>query len=179
MEEMGETHMLLMQPLVDMVLVGVLVHRQFDLRRLRPMLVETASLTGAIIFIVGCATAMAWGLTDTPDTAALVIISGATMPWPGGLGPFYAVTGSRIGAATVIPAITAFAAPSQAEGVIDGIFAPNPTPEGYADYVGAPLTMRRASLHTGAGTSTAGLGGRVAAIVRTHAAWQRGSASKA
>lgn len=98
----------------------------------------------------GGAVAMAWGLTDTPDTAALVIVSGATMPWPGGLGPFYAVTGSRIGAATVIPAITAFAAPSQAEGVIDGIFAPNPTPEGYADYVGAPLTMRRASLRANA-----------------------------
>ena len=30
-----------------------------------PMLVETASLTGAIMFIIGCATAMAWGLTQS------------------------------------------------------------------------------------------------------------------
>jgi pimeloyl-ACP methyl ester carboxylesterase len=98
----------------------------------------------------GGAVAMAWGLTDTPDTAALVIVSGATMPWPGGLGPFYAVTGSRIGAAAVIPAITAFASPSQAESVIAGIFAPDPAPDGYAAYVGAALTMRRASLRANA-----------------------------
>jgi len=45
--------------------MGLLVYRQFDWGRLKPMLVETASLTGAIIFIVGCATAMAWGLTQS------------------------------------------------------------------------------------------------------------------
>ena len=98
----------------------------------------------------GGAVAMAWGLTDTPDVSALVIVSGATMPWPGGLGPFYAVTGSRLGAATVIPAITAFAPEVRAEAVIDSIFAPAPAPAGYADYVGATLTMRRASLRANA-----------------------------
>lgn len=47
------------------VLAGLLVYRQFDWRRLKPMLIETASLSGAIMFIVGCATAMAWGLTQS------------------------------------------------------------------------------------------------------------------
>lgn len=47
------------------VLAGILVYRQFDWRRLKPMLIETASLSGAIMFIVGCATAMAWGLTQS------------------------------------------------------------------------------------------------------------------
>ena len=98
----------------------------------------------------GGSVAMAWGLTDTPDVAALVIVSGATMPWPGGLGPFYAVTSSRIGGATVIPAITAFASPAQANAVIDSIFAPAPAPPGYGDYVGATLTMRRESLRANA-----------------------------
>ncbi len=46
-------------------LMGLAVYRQFDWRRLKPMLIETASLTGAIIFIVGCATSMAWGLTQS------------------------------------------------------------------------------------------------------------------
>jgi len=46
-------------------LMGMLIYRQFDWRRVMPMLIETASLTGAIIFIVGCATAMAWGLTQS------------------------------------------------------------------------------------------------------------------
>lgn len=102
----------------------------------------------------GGAVAMAWGLTATPDTAALVILSGATMPWPGGLGPFYAITGSRIGAATVIPTITAFASPAQADRVISGIFAPATPPPGYGDYVGAALTMRRSSLRDNAAQVT-------------------------
>ncbi len=94
----------------------------------------------------GGSVAMAWGLTATPDVSALVIVSGATMPWPGGLGPFYAVTGTRIGGATLVPAITAFVPPERAERVVDGVFAPDAAPAGYADYVGVGLSMRRHSL---------------------------------
>jgi TRAP-type C4-dicarboxylate transport system permease large subunit len=43
--------------------VGLLVYRHFDWRRLIPMLVGTASLSGAILLIIGTATGMAWGLT--------------------------------------------------------------------------------------------------------------------
>lgn len=46
-------------------LAGILIYRQFDLRRLPRMLVETATLSGAIVFIIGAATAMAWGLTQS------------------------------------------------------------------------------------------------------------------
>ena len=51
--------------IVYSVLMGIFLYRQFPWRRLHPMLVETAALSGAIIFIVGCATAMAWGLTQS------------------------------------------------------------------------------------------------------------------
>jgi len=47
------------------VLAGLLVYRQFPWRRLGPMLVDTASLSGAILLIIGTATAMAWGLTQS------------------------------------------------------------------------------------------------------------------
>jgi len=47
------------------VLAGLLVYRQFPWRRLGPMLVETASLSGAILLIIGTATAMVWGLTQS------------------------------------------------------------------------------------------------------------------
>jgi tripartite ATP-independent transporter DctM subunit len=47
------------------ILVGLLVYRQFDWSRLVPMLVETASLSGAILLIVGAATSMAWALTQS------------------------------------------------------------------------------------------------------------------
>ncbi|RYZ00479.1 MAG: TRAP transporter large permease, partial [Comamonadaceae bacterium] len=71
------------------VLVGVFIHRQFDLKRLKPMLVETASLTGAIIFIVGCATAMAWGLTQSGFSQDL---AAAMKAMPGGAIGFMAIS---------------------------------------------------------------------------------------
>jgi tripartite ATP-independent transporter DctM subunit len=47
------------------VIVGLLFYRQFDWRRIYPMLVDTASLSGAILLIIGTATAMAWALTQS------------------------------------------------------------------------------------------------------------------
>jgi len=47
------------------VVMGLLVYRQFDWRRLYPMLLETAALSGAILLIIGTATAMAWALTQS------------------------------------------------------------------------------------------------------------------
>jgi TRAP-type C4-dicarboxylate transport system permease large subunit len=40
-------------------LLGLLVYRQFDWRRIYPILVDTVSLTGAVMLIIGTATAMA------------------------------------------------------------------------------------------------------------------------
>ncbi len=75
--------------IVYSVLIGLFVHRQFDWKRLKPMLIETASLTGAIIFIVGCATAMAWGLTQSGFSQDL---ASAMKTLPGGAGGFLAVS---------------------------------------------------------------------------------------
>jgi tripartite ATP-independent transporter DctM subunit len=47
------------------IIAGIVFYRQFNWRRVIPMLVETASLSGAIMLIVGCATSMAWGLTQS------------------------------------------------------------------------------------------------------------------
>src|SRR5581483_9615042 len=51
--------------IVYAALTGLLVYRRFDWAALRPMLVSTASLSGAILLIIGTATAMAWGLTQS------------------------------------------------------------------------------------------------------------------
>lgn len=71
------------------VLAGLLIYRQFEWRRLRKMLVDTASLTGAIIFIVGCATAMAWGLTQSGFSQDLARVMAAV---PGGTWGFLAIS---------------------------------------------------------------------------------------
>ena len=47
------------------LLAGALVYRQLDYRKLWPALVDTAALSGAILLIIGTATAMAWALTQS------------------------------------------------------------------------------------------------------------------
>ncbi|WP_278653194.1 TRAP transporter large permease, partial [Pandoraea pnomenusa] len=71
------------------VLAGLLIYRQFDARRLMPMLVETAALSGAIIFIIGAATGMAWGLTQSGFAQDL---ASAMERVPGGGAGFIAVS---------------------------------------------------------------------------------------
>jgi tripartite ATP-independent transporter DctM subunit len=51
--------------IVYSMIVGLLIYRQFDWARLWPMLIQTASLSGAILLIVGAATAMAWAITQS------------------------------------------------------------------------------------------------------------------
>jgi tripartite ATP-independent transporter DctM subunit len=51
--------------IVYAVVAGLLIYRRFDWRRLYPMLVDTAALAGAILFIIGTATGMSWALTQS------------------------------------------------------------------------------------------------------------------
>lgn len=51
--------------IVYALLVGILVNRWFNPRRLATMLVDAAALSGAILIIVGTATAMAWAITQS------------------------------------------------------------------------------------------------------------------
>src|SRR3954469_39709 len=71
------------------ILAGLLIYRQFPWRRLYPMLVETASLSGAILLIIGAATGMAWALTQSGFSASL---ASAMTGLPGGTTTFLAVT---------------------------------------------------------------------------------------
>jgi len=75
--------------IVYAIVAGILVYRQFDYKRLIPMLVSTASLSGAILLIIGTATAMAWGLTQSGFSKWLAQLM-ASMP--GGAGMFMAVS---------------------------------------------------------------------------------------
>ncbi|CAN7676138.1 TRAP transporter large permease [Variovorax paradoxus] len=68
---------------------GLVVYRQFDWKRLGPMLVATASLSGAILLIIGTATAMAWGLTQSGFSR---LLAEAMTGLPGGAPMFLAVS---------------------------------------------------------------------------------------
>ena len=70
-------------------ITGFLIYRQFKWRRLYPMLVETASLSGEILLIIGCATAMAWALTQSGFSRSLVDLMANV---PGGKAGFMAIS---------------------------------------------------------------------------------------
>ncbi len=71
------------------VLAGVLIYRKFDWRRIPSMLVETASLAGAILFIIGCASCMAWALTQSGFSHSLAATMAAV---PGGAWGFLGIS---------------------------------------------------------------------------------------
>jgi tripartite ATP-independent transporter DctM subunit len=68
---------------------GLLIYRQFDWRRIYPMLVETAALSGAILLIIGAATGMAWSLTQSGFSRDL---ARAMAGLPGGVPTFLLVS---------------------------------------------------------------------------------------
>jgi tripartite ATP-independent transporter DctM subunit len=75
--------------IVYALVVGALVYRQFPWRRFVSMLVGTAALSGAILFIIGTATGMAWGLTQSGFSRWLADTMQAL---PGGAPMFLAVS---------------------------------------------------------------------------------------
>ncbi len=68
--------------------IGLLIYRKFDWKRAWEMLIETAALAGAIIFIIGAATSMAWGLTQSGFSKDLAHM----MSQMGGPGAFIAIS---------------------------------------------------------------------------------------
>ena len=70
-------------------LAGLVLYRRFDWAALRPMLVSTACLSGAILLIIGTATAMAWGLTQSGFSRTL---AAAMTGLPGGAASFMAAS---------------------------------------------------------------------------------------
>ena len=71
------------------LICGIVFYRQMQWRRMMPMLVETAALTGAILFIIGTATGMAWALTQSGFSNTLAAAMAAL---PGGKTGFLAVS---------------------------------------------------------------------------------------
>jgi tripartite ATP-independent transporter DctM subunit len=69
------------------ILAGLVIYRSFDWKQVYPALVGTASLAGAILFIIGAATSMSWALTQSNFSHAL---ANALAHAPGGAYGFFA-----------------------------------------------------------------------------------------
>lgn len=88
----------------------------------------------------GGSVAMGWALEE--PAAAIVILSGATMPWPGDLRRYYRVFGSKIGGSVGGPLVSAFVSDAQIQSSVEGVFAPAPVPPGYITQAAIPLATR-------------------------------------
>lgn len=71
------------------IVVGALFYRQFDVKRAIRLLSESASLSGAILFIIGTATAMAWSLTQSGFSQQMAAV---VRDLPGGAATFMAIS---------------------------------------------------------------------------------------
>jgi pimeloyl-ACP methyl ester carboxylesterase len=92
----------------------------------------------------GGAVALAWALDGGPK--ALVLVGSPSMPWPGKLDIWYRATDNAVGRALAIPLASAFVPDRYVRKAIDAVFAPDPVPPGYDDFLGTPLTLRRETL---------------------------------
>jgi len=116
-------------------------------------LAQAVTQLGAVNPIVlghsyGGAVAMAWALEA--QAAGLVLISGATLPWPGPLQRFYRVFGSRLGGAIGAPLVSAFVSNERLARSIEGVFQPSPVPKDYLTGAGIPLATRIGHFRTSA-----------------------------
>ena len=75
--------------IVYSLIVGIIIYGHFDVKRFGNMLIETASLSGAILFIIGAATAVAWSLTQSGFSRDLAAFMTSL---PGGAPVFMAVS---------------------------------------------------------------------------------------
>jgi pimeloyl-ACP methyl ester carboxylesterase len=96
----------------------------------------------------GGAVALAWALDadQAGGPRALVLVGSPSMPWPGKLDIWYRITDTTVGRAIAIPLASAFVPDSYVRTTTAAVFAPDPVPPGYDDFLGTPLTLRRETL---------------------------------
>ncbi|PWK62558.1 alpha/beta fold hydrolase [Roseicyclus mahoneyensis] len=98
----------------------------------------------------GGAVALAWATRHPEATAGLILLAAASNPWEGPLSTYYRVLSHPLGQALAVPILTAWVPDHVVTDTIASVFAPQPTPEGYDQYIGAGLTLQRRALRENA-----------------------------
>lgn len=98
----------------------------------------------------GGAVALAWAVYHPDKIAGLIPVAAPSNPWNSPLSGFYKLTSSAWGSLLAVPALTAWVPNSYVKNTLGAIFAPNSVPDGYADFVGVGLSLRRSALRANA-----------------------------
>lgn len=96
----------------------------------------------------GAAVALAWALEEAP--CGVVVLSGATMPWPGNIDWSYRVLGSVVGGASLPHIVSALVPRRYVETALSTVFAPQPVPDGYLSRAGVMMATRANTLRSNA-----------------------------
>ena len=94
----------------------------------------------------GGAVALAWAVHQPDRLSGLVLLSAPTQPWNTPLDARYRRLSDPLIGPALATLMTAFVGKARVDEALDGIFAPQDPPAGYAAHVGPGLTLRRASL---------------------------------
>lgn len=116
----------------------------------------------------GGAVALAWATRHPEATAGLVLLAAASNPWDSPLSTYYRILSSPLGRWLAAPLLTAWVPDHVVTDTIAQVFAPQPAPEGYAEHIGAGLTLQRRALRENA-LQRAGILAEVTAMVPDYA----------
>lgn len=98
----------------------------------------------------GASVALAWSLDAPESVAGVVSVSGATMPWGVAADIAAALGIGRWATDLYMSRLARRAEDGAIEDFVARAFRPQIPPDGYLDYVGAPLSLRRASMDANA-----------------------------
>lgn len=98
----------------------------------------------------GAAVALAWALEAPEAVSGVVAVSGVTMPWGGLVPTLDAIGFGSLVAGLYTRRLTRTAETGGVERFIQRAFRPQAPPDGYLDYVGAPLALRQETLEANA-----------------------------
>ena len=98
----------------------------------------------------GGAVSLAWAVDRPDDLSGLVLLGAASNPWETGLSFYYRVLSHPLGQRFFAPILTAWVPERVVDDTIASVFTPQSEPDGYAPFIGAGLTLRRASLRENA-----------------------------
>lgn len=94
----------------------------------------------------GGAVALRWALDYPSATQGLLLMNAVSNPWVSPPSKLYALAAGPVTGPLLGTTLSAFAPRAMVEETLTSIFAPNPAPDGYLDYIGAPLTLRKITL---------------------------------
>lgn len=94
----------------------------------------------------GAVVALAWAVSYPEDVSGVVTVSGATMPWGPAVDLLEGLGITRVGADYYMSYLSNRAGRGAVEAFVTRAFWPQKVPHNYLAYVGAPLSLRRATI---------------------------------